>query len=150
MRKINDKTSIINEIESNGNLYNSNTDIANCFNDFFTSIAHNITESINTSDKSHEEFIRETNTQFKLDMIYPIDIIHIASDLQNKNSPDTHGISNSLLKNIIDCIALPLTHIFNLSFQTGFIPHQLKIAKVIPIFKLKTKSNSETLKMSNY
>ena len=32
-------------------------------------------------------------------------------------------------------IATPLKHIFNLSFNTGLIPHQLKTAKVIPLFK---------------
>jgi retron-type reverse transcriptase len=39
------------------------------------------------------------------------------------------------LKNLILQLVTPLTHIFNLSFLNGVVPYQLKIAKVVPIFK---------------
>ena len=34
----------------------------------------------------------------------------------------------------------PLTHIFNLSLTTGIVPNNLKIAKVIPLYKSKEKN----------
>ena len=48
-------------------------------------------------------------------------------------------------KKIIFTIARPLHHIFLLSFDKGIVPSQLKIAKVIPIFK-----NSDRCNMDNY
>ena len=45
------------------------------------------------------------------------------------------GISTKLLKETIDIVGTPLTHIINRSFDTGIVPSQLKTAKVIPIFK---------------
>ena len=60
------------------------------------------------------------------------------------------GISNKLLKNVIDKIAIPLAHIINSSLQTSEIPSELKLAKVIPIFKLKKKESDLLCIMSNY
>jgi hypothetical protein len=39
------------------------------------------------------------------------------------------------LKDIIDLISKPLTHIVNLSIQFGIVPDQMKVARVLPIFK---------------
>ena len=49
------------------------------------------------------------------------------------------------LKNVIDSIVKPLLHIFNLSFKQGIVPAQLKIAKIIPIFK-----SGDPLSLDNY
>ena len=49
------------------------------------------------------------------------------------------------VKKVIDGIAKPLTYVFNLSFQKGIFPHNMKIAKVVPIFKEGDKHN-----FSNY
>ncbi len=43
------------------------------------------------------------------------------------------------IKNIIECIAKPFTHICNQSLQTGICPEKMKIAKVNPIFKAGDK-----------
>ena len=39
----------------------------------------------------------------------------------------------------------PITHIINLSFSTGIVPEQLKLAKVIPVFKKMTNKTPETI-----
>ena len=44
-------------------------------------------------------------------------------------------MSNKILKIISDEIAEPLTIIINQSFKTGLFPNNLKIAKVVPIYK---------------
>ena len=36
-------------------------------------------------------------------------------------------------------VAAPLTHIFNQSFLLGVVPDQLKIAKIVPVFKAGNK-----------
>ena len=51
------------------------------------------------------------------------------------------GIPMSILKKVINCIKLPLLHIFNTSFISGIFPNELKISKVCPIFKHGSKTD---------
>ena len=41
----------------------------------------------------------------------------------------------SIIKHVIPHIVKPLTHICNISFRNGTFPDQMKVAKVIPVFK---------------
>ena len=52
-----------------------------------------------------------------------------------KNSQGFDNISTKLLKSTIDEILIPLTHIINLSMESGTVPEKMKIAKIIPIYK---------------
>ena len=45
----------------------------------------------------------------------------------------------STVKTIISEIVKPLNHICNVYFQTGVFPNQMKIATVIPVFKVGDK-----------
>ncbi len=65
----------------------------------------------------------------------PIEIIRTTMKLKTKKSEGFDNISTKLIKDTIDAIALPLTHIINLSFTSGIVPQKMKIAKIIPIFK---------------
>ena len=70
--------------------------------------------------------------------------------MEGKKSSDIFGISNFLLKKIINSIALPLSHIINLSILTGIVPNDLKIAKVVPIYKIKGNNADQKQDPSNY
>ena len=45
------------------------------------------------------------------------------------------GLPISLLVRAVDFIYQPLTHIFNTSIASSIFPDEMKIAKVIPLFK---------------
>ena len=45
------------------------------------------------------------------------------------------------IKNIVNEIVTPLTHILNLSLSSGKVPHKMKIARVVPIFKKGQKDS---------
>ena len=66
-------------------------------------------------------------------------VISTLSKLKTKTSSGPDNVSSKLLKEIIQEVAKPLSHVFNLSFKTGYIPVELKTAKVIPIFKSDNK-----------
>ena len=51
----------------------------------------------------------------------------------------------SFVKRIIQIIFIPLKHVISLSLSSGTVPSQLKIAKIVPIFKSGEKTN-----MDNY
>jgi hypothetical protein len=55
------------------------------------------------------------------------------------------GISSNIAKLIAKEISKPLTHIFNLSFSTGIIPDNLKVALITLIFKA-----NDAMKFENY
>ncbi len=59
----------------------------------------------------------------------------IIKKFQPKQSCDIHGVSTKMIKFIGQEIAVPLSHIFNLSLSTGNFPSKLKQCRVIPIFK---------------
>ena len=73
------------------------------------------------------------------------EILEATKLLQDMKTPDHNGISSNFLKKIIFNIAKPLHHILQQSFEKGIVPSQLKIAKVIPIFK-----NGDRCNMDNY
>ena len=55
--------------------------------------------------------------------------------MKPKISSGADFISNKLLKQIAPIIITPLHHLINLSLETGYVHRELKLAKVIPVFK---------------
>ncbi|MBM3937968.1 MAG: hypothetical protein FJ333_04840 [Sphingomonadales bacterium] len=111
--------------------------VANEFNNFFLNVAPTISSKITPIDQAPEIENLGNNPLFSLSAI-PVtsqEIYEIVKDLQNKKSQDLYGLSNYFVKKIINVISDPLVHIFNLSFRNGIVPNQLKIAKIVPLFK---------------
>ena len=75
----------------------------------------------------------------------PSDVILIASEIKSKSGYGHDAISAKLLKQTLDNIIHPITHIINKSFDTGILPSEMKIAKVIPIYK-----SSDPSLLNNY
>ena len=73
-----------------------------------------------------------------------MDIRTVISSLKN-SSPGFDGIPSFVANQCIDYFIEPLTYIINMSFMEGVFPSELKLAKVIPIFK-----SGDSTKMSNY
>ena len=63
------------------------------------------------------------------------DIVNIIGELKVINSVRVDCISTRIIKAIAVFIAGPLAHIVNLSVELGKFPDELKIGKVIPIYK---------------
>ena len=126
--------------------YESALDIANGFNDFFVNIGPKLAQSIPQSDKDYNDFMKDPIRQDFVFANVTHDIIYDAlKRLQPKKSVGLDGISMAMLKEIIPCIIIPVTYLFNLSFKTGYIPDDYKCAKVIPIHK-----SGDMSKFDNY
>lgn len=63
------------------------------------------------------------------------EVIDTISNLKSSTSCGTDDISSFIIKNISDAIIDPLTHVINLSFNSGKFPDTLKTATILPIFK---------------
>ena len=62
------------------------------------------------------------------------DIIEATIEL-NEVSGGYDGVPTKIVKKVIDYIVCPLSHVINKSLTSGTFPANLKIAKIIPIFK---------------
>jgi hypothetical protein len=75
--------------------------------------------------------------------VTPVCVEEVKSLVQNLSPHKAAGIDGLNAKTIkiaLSAISEPLTHVYNLSFSQGHVPKQLKISKVIPIYKKKEKS----------
>ena len=117
------------------------------FNNFFANIAKKTVENINPSNKSPTDLINQNLNNFKFNVknLTKSEILEATKLLADKKTPDHTGISSNFVKQTIASFINPLFHILNLSFNSGVVPLQFKIAKVIPIFKSGDKSS-----MDNY
>lgn len=59
----------------------------------------------------------------------------IVNNSKSKMSTDHNDLDMKIVKAAIKGFSGPLTHICNLSFQTGQFPYKMKIAKVIPLYE---------------
>ena len=125
-----------------GSKVDNKTEIANVFNNFFTNIGPDLANNIRTPTKtSVYDYLTSRNK--KSLFLSPIDereVISVVNGCKSKTSTDCDDIDFRLIKSVITSIVKPITHIFNLSFQTGTFPEKMKIAKVIPLFKSGSKN----------
>jgi Reverse transcriptase (RNA-dependent DNA polymerase) len=61
--------------------------------------------------------------------------------LEPKKTADCNGLSVAFVSNFALTLSRPLHHIINSSFNSGVIPIQLKLAKLVPIFKYGYKED---------
>ena len=95
----------------------------------------------NKSNTSHKTFLSGTfNQSIFLDLATEEEIITIANQFQSGKAAGHDNIPMSIIKQSINLISAPLTHIVNLSIMHGIVPDQMKIARVVPIFKAGDKS----------
>ena len=73
------------------------------------------------------------------------DVSKIIKSLKNKGSSSFDGVSNILIKQLEDVLIRPQTIIINDSLKSGYVPHQMKLAKVLPLYK-----NGDPKNPSNY
>ena len=72
---------------------------------------------------------------FEFSIVSEIDILRICRELKPKLSAGADFISTKLLQLIAPIIITPLHYLINLSLESGFIPREFKIAKIVPVFK---------------
>ena len=68
------------------------------------------------------------------------DIITTVNNCKSKTSCDHNNIDMVIVKEVINYIAKPLAHVCSQSFECGVFPDNMKVAKVIPLFKAGDRS----------
>jgi len=120
-----------------GNLFTDPCEIASQFNTFFTSIGQKISNNIPAVYKNFEDYMDYGRPIPDLLLVNTTSehIKKIIKNFKPKYSCDVDGVSTKMVKYVGAELAIPLSHIFNLSIENGYFPSKLKSCRVIPIFK---------------
>ena len=102
-----------------------------------TNTGPSLARIITASHKSHRHFLfGDFINSFYFDEISEHEVVNICSTLHSGKAAGFVNISASLMKETITSIRSSLTHISNSSLSSGVVLVELKIARVVPWFKL--------------
>jgi len=116
---------------------NDGKHIANVFNNCFVNLGPNLASKItDKSNKNANCYLGSPNVNSIF--VVPVtenEVFNIITGLKNKSSPGWDGIKTDVIKYVADIIVKPLMYVINLSLESGIVPDEIKIARVVPIYK---------------
>lgn len=119
----------------NGEITTDKKVIADQFNKFYVNIGPTLAKNIPSSNIDPTSYIK---THFSHTMyLNPTDVLEVGDIVKSLKdvSAGYDGITAKVVKVSFSSFIQPLTHILNLSLTQGKVPDELKIAKVLPLFK---------------
>ena len=140
--KTSNKSAFPDVIQHNNVTIENSEEITNIFNDYFTNIGKNTEKSIQQSQISFDDYLNySSDCSIFFTPTGPAELVSRVRRMKPKTSCGHDAISTKLMKSTIEEIAVPLSYILNESLKQGIVPDQLKIAKVIPLFKSGDKNS---------
>jgi len=137
------KNSKLPSIFTDGNKDISNPhEIANKFCNFFTNVGSNLANKLPPTNVSPNNFL--TNRVLQTIFITPVsekEIVEISTQFKPGKAAGHDQINMTHVKSNITAIAGPLSYLINLSISTGIVPDNIKLAKVLPIYKSESHTN---------
>ena len=117
-----------------GNHYVSdNNTIANSFNNYFINIGNSLSKKIK-SDVDPLIFQKPNVNPLYIPQVTSYEVEHIISSMNN-SAAGYDEMPSSIMKQCVEYYIKPLTFLINMSITQGTVPNELKIAKVIPLYK---------------
>ena len=142
IHKTNNKSDVIDKLKIN-NLYEfRGKRIVEEFATYFANIGKEYATNMQSSKKDLTAYLNTITTSEKSIFLTPITTLEVdkyINNLKPKQSSGLDGINNIVLKELRDIITEPLTLIFNNSLQEGLFPTKMKTARVVPLYKGKSK-----------
>ena len=121
-------------------------EIAQNFNNSFTSIGTNLQKKIPPTKKIFTDYLKKPNSEnFTIAPTTSDEISDLIHDLKSSESVGPYSIPTKIMKISKEIISLPLSQLINDSISKGSFPNICKLAHVIPIFK-----NDSRLLYTNY
>ena len=116
--------------------------MANIFNKFFVNVSQKVTSGIPRTRKCPLDYLKQRNDKsLFLSNATPEEIEALINSLQVIKAVGPYSVPIKLLKMISRPIFLPLCLIINESFTSGIFPDNLKLAKVITLYKKGSRDN---------
>ena len=123
--------------------------VANTFNNFFTTIAENLVSKLPDISGGFggsfiDNYYQNKGVKSNAFIFSPVseDVISkLIGNLSIRKATSLDGLSARFLKDGESVIFSPFSHIINLSLRLGYVPDEMKTARVIPLYKKKSKTD---------
>ena len=111
--------------------------MASIFNRYYNTFTNKLSESMpNPPTGDFKDFLGQpANSTFYLGGVTPDLIIKTLTGMAPKKSVDINGISMNILKKCKSELSIVLANLFTKSLRSGVVPSQMKLSKIVPIFK---------------
>ncbi len=135
------KTSIPSTFIVNGREETNELAIANSFCDYFTNIGKQYADKIPDAQHSVEYYMKSERNRYSmfLSPVDPVEIEKILKLYKAKKSSGHDGLNMILVKALGKELSIPLSKVINKSLATGQVPEDMKLAKIVPLYKAKSK-----------
>ena len=122
-------------VSYNGKFRNNPQDQSELFNTYFAD---------QFSTPSSYNINIDFSTEYDDDMHFTHrDVRKLLRKMNSNKAPGPDGIHGKILKNCAEGICYPLTKNFKISYNTGQIPNEWKLANVVPVHKKGSKLTTE-------
>ena len=140
------KNSLHNSFNHKGKKIINSGLIPNLFNEYFVNVGPSLAKSIDIVDKDPAKYLKGNYS--KSMFLHETDENEIFNVIMKQKSNKASGyddISIEVVKYTADILCEPLSFMFNTSIEKGIFPECLKIAKVIPIYKVGKRIFSQII-----
>jgi len=136
-KKLSSKTGVGVVKDANGNLLDDDAAKANRLNDYFSSVFTDDNDVLPDIKRRVPDNTELNNVNFSPDAVYK----HLRN-LKKKTSAGPDTLPAAFLKQIASTVSLPLSILFQQSFQSSSLPDIWKVAIVTPAFKKGSPSDA--------
>jgi hypothetical protein len=122
--------------------------VAEIFNSYFCKISEELLKKNGNRMPDSENQLLKIKESTKTMFLFPAtesEVEKVVKGLKNKLSAGIDEIPDYVVKQCIKLLKKPSANIYNASLESGILPDQLKIAKVVPVYK-----NGDTKDIQNY
>ena len=131
----------------NGEAISGESNIAESFCDYFSSIATDLDSALRTPPSGNftDYLGPQPENSFFLTPTSPKEIEDLCHGLDPSKSAGHDGLTPNILRLLSYEFSIPLSNLINACIQVGYFPDPLKIARVTPVFK-----NGDPTQFGNY
>ena len=123
--------------------------VANTFNNFFTTIAENLVSKLPDISGGFggsfiDNYYQNKGVKYNAFIFSPVseDVISkLIGNLSIHKATGLDGLSARFLKDGVSVISSPFSPNINISLRLGCVPDKIKTARVIPLYKNKSKTD---------
>ncbi|XP_071948794.1 uncharacterized protein [Antedon mediterranea] len=142
----NDKKQV--SLEINNEYVHDKKEVAEEFNSYFTNVAGELVNKLDPPSNTYN--LEHVNVFYSSKGVFPNDfsfielsednVLKALTQLSTSKATGIDTLPAKFFKDGASAIAKPLTHIIKLSFTSGIVPKEWKLARVIPIHKKGSKT----------
>ena len=127
--------SLPKRVELNGKYIENGSEIAKAFNEFYVQVGPSLAKKIKKPKRCYTSYLIQTQSKLQYFDLKLEEFQEAFKTLKRNKSTGHDQLNGNIFIDSYDAIKLPLFDICKSSLKCGVFPDQLKIARVLPVFK---------------